>query len=30
MMAACCGAGLIAYLATLFVVGLRMHHVKPI
>jgi putative peptidoglycan lipid II flippase len=30
MMAVCCGAGLGAYLLTLFVLGLRLRHVKPV
>ena len=30
MMLACCGAGLAAYLSVLFVLGLRLHHVKPV
>ena len=30
MMLACCGAGLAAYLSALFVLGLRLHHVKPV
>ncbi|EGG94074.1 putative peptidoglycan lipid II flippase MurJ [gamma proteobacterium IMCC1989] len=30
MMLACCGAGLVAYLSALFVLGLRLHHVKPV
>lgn len=30
MMVACCGAGLAAYLSVLFMLGLRLRHVKPV
>lgn len=30
MMLACCGAGLAAYLSVLFMLGLRLRHVKPV